>query len=225
MTRHALYFAPAEGAFAQAAARWLGRDAATGADLDPLHPDLPALTASARRYGFHATLKAPFRLAQGQSEDALIAAMDRFGAGTPALSLDGLRIASLGGFLALVPEGDQAPLNAFAAQVVQTFEPFRAPLTPDEIERRKPATLSPRQRAMLGAWGYPHVLDEFRFHMTLTDRLDADQRGWVEPLAQAELGPHLPRPALIDAVSLFIEGPDGAFRIRHRSPLSGAARP
>ncbi|MFN4099764.1 MAG: DUF1045 domain-containing protein [Pararhodobacter sp.] len=220
MTRYALYFAPAEGAFAEAAAGWLGRDAASGAVLDPLHPDLPALTASARRYGFHATLKAPFRLAEGQSEAGLIAAMDRFGAETPAVTLDGLRIASLGGFLALVPEGDEAPLNAFAAQVVRSFDPFRAPLTPAEVERRKPATLSPRQRAMLGAWGYPYVLDEFRFHMTLSDRLDPAQRAWVEPLAQTHLAPHLPRPAVIDALSLFTEEADGAFRIRHRSPLS-----
>ena len=47
---------------------WLGRDAETGATLpQPAVPglDLAEITAEARGYGFHATLKPPFALAPG----------------------------------------------------------------------------------------------------------------------------------------------------------------
>lgn len=219
MTRYALYFAPEAGPFATAAARWLGRDAATGADVAPIDPALWPLTQSARRYGFHATLKAPFRLAEGQSEAALIAAMAAFGKSQAPVTLDGLQLAVLDGFVALIPQGGTSALDTFAARIVRDFDPFRAPLTEADIARRNPARLSARQRDYLESWGYPHVLDEFQFHMTLTDRLSPEQAAWVLPLAEATFAPFLHRPVVIDALTLFVEGPDGLFHHLHRAPL------
>jgi putative phosphonate metabolism protein len=219
MTRYALYFAPAEGPFATAAARWLGRDAVTGADRLPIDPALWALTQSARRYGFHATLKAPFRVADGQNLEALIAAMEDFAATQAAVTLDGLQLAALDGFVALIPHGETTALDTFAARVVRDFDFFRAPLTEADIARRNPAGLSARQRGYLDRWGYPHVMDEFQFHMTLTDRLSADQAAWVLPLAEATFAPFLQKPVLIDALTLFVEGADGLFHHHYRAPL------
>ena len=112
--------------------------------------------------------------------------------------------------LALTPQGDDGPLNALAAQVVEGLDPFRAPLTEAEMARRNPDRLTPRQRALLDAWGYPYVLDEFRFHMTLTGALDPATLDAVT----AQLGPRLtvvPRPFTLDAISLM--GEDAAGRV------------
>jgi hypothetical protein len=215
MTRYALYFAPQAGPFADTAARWLGRT------LPQPHPDLWPMTASARRYGFHATLKAPFRLAGGVDLPALMAKLDSFAATQAPMVLDGLHLANLDGFLALIPMGDTTALNTFAARVVRDFDHLRAPLTAADIARRNPDKLSPRQRALLDQWGYPHVLEEFQFHMTLTDRLSPEQLEWVLPLAQASFADFLHRPMSIDALGLFIEAPDSLFHPHHYAPLTG----
>ncbi|WP_127103852.1 DUF1045 domain-containing protein [Pararhodobacter zhoushanensis] len=219
MKRYALYYAPDTGPFADAAAQWLGRDAATGRAVAQPDAMLPALTLSARRYGFHGTLKAPFRLAEGVSEDDLIAAVEIFAAGRSSVVVDGLRVASLDGFLALIPEGDTTALDDFAAKVVTRFERLRAPLTEAEVARRKPERLSARQRALLETYGYPYVLDQFRFHMTLTDRLDAGQTAVLQPMAKALFEPLLPRPFAFKALSVFGEAEDGSFHQLLRARL------
>ena len=221
MTRHALYFAPPAGNFSDTAARWLGRDAVQGRSANPIHPDLWPLTTSARRYGFHATLKAPFRLAQGQTQSALITAMAKFARLQTPVVLDGLRLVNLDGFLALTPMGDTAALNRFAARIVQDFEDFRAPLTQADIARRNPDRLTPQQRALLHRWGYPYVMEEFRFHMTLTDHLTPEQANWAMALAQDTFSQYLHRPITIDALTLFVEAPDGQFHHHHSAPLIG----
>src|SRR6266436_2078374 len=73
--RYAIYFVPApDTALYRFGAGALGYDCFTGADmatLDTLPVDAGAwreLTREPRRYGFHATLKAPFRLAEGRTE-------------------------------------------------------------------------------------------------------------------------------------------------------------
>ena len=69
--RHAIYFAPPAGSpLAEFGADWLGWDPATGRGRDGFDlPGLPRrraeLVATPARYGFHATLKAPFRLGRG----------------------------------------------------------------------------------------------------------------------------------------------------------------
>ncbi|KPQ06112.1 MAG: putative phosphonate metabolism protein [Rhodobacteraceae bacterium HLUCCA12] len=219
MKRYALYFVPPRGPLAETAARWLGRDAETGATGAHPHPALAVLSVNARRYGFHATLKAPFRLAEGQTEDDLVAAVEVFAAGARPFSIAGLRVASLDGFLALVPDGEPEALNAFAAQVVTRFERFRAPLTEAERAGRNPDRLNPRQRALLDRHGYPFVLDQFRFHMTLTDRLTPDQCAELRPLAERLFAPVLPRPFPIGQIAIFGEGRDGLFHQLHRMRL------
>ncbi len=219
--RYALYYTPPQGDFADFGASWLGWDAATGtAAAQPALPglDIAAITAAPRKYGFHATLKAPFRLAEGQGAKALLAAAEDLAADLRPITLDGLSLTRIGPFLALTPAGDQAPLNGLAARVVQGLDRFRAPLTEAELARRNPDRLTARQRDLLDAWGYPYVLDEFRFHMTLTGALDGPQLDAVS----ARLAPRLavvPRPFTLDAISLMGEGDDGRVRLIRRLPL------
>ena len=223
MKRYAVYYAPPAGEFWDRASRWLGWDAAAGAEVAPpdLGLDARAITRDPRKYGFHATLKPPFRLADGATEEALKAELSTLAGGLPRVTLDGLRLKSLDGFLALVPEGDTGPLEALAADVVRGFEPFRAPLTEAEVARRRPESLSSRQRELLDRYGYPFVMEEFRFHLTLTDRLREAQAAEVAGILTAHFAPVLPRPFVIGDLCLFGEAQDGRFHFLHRYTLSG----
>lgn len=226
--RYGLYFAPsADDAFHDLGASWLGRDTASGHAVE--HPDLAGLGASelaeitgpARRYGFHATLKAPFRLAAGVSETDLVDAMDAFSARSSVFEIPSLTVGRLEGFLALVPEGPAAALNAFANSVVEAFEPLRATLTDREIERRNPESLTSGELRNLMRWGYPYVFDHFRFHMTLSTRLSEPLTSRVEAAAKAHFASVLARPMAVRALTLFVEPEPGApFLIHSRAMLA-----
>jgi len=228
--RYALYFSPAaDHPLTKTASRWLGRDAFTGEafatpDVAGLSAEeVHALTADPRRYAFHATLKAPFELAEGRSEAELIMAFEQFAATTQAFEIPNVIVGQLGRFFALVPDQVYPDLQAFAARIVEDFEPFRAPLSDTDIARRKPDTLSPEHRANLMRWGYPHVMDEFRFHMTLSGQVPPEQ----EPAMRAALEPRfaefINKPLSIDGIALFVEPARGADFIAHRRlPLKPA---
>lgn len=222
LKRYALYFAPAEAALWHAGSAWLGRDAETGRPAShPPFARIAAATEAPRRYGFHATLKAPFRLAHDATPAILRAAVAAEAARLAPVTLPGLRVARLGRFLALVPEIGAEDLAPLAAEVVTRFEPFRAPLTAAEIARRRPESLSARQRDLLTGFGYPFVFEEFRFHISLTGDVAAEEIDRLEPLAQAWFAPHLSRPFRVDQLCLFGEDLAGRFHLLSRHALSG----
>ncbi len=228
--RYALYFAPsASDPLYRTAAAWLGRDAFSNAEFpraaeDGLTKDeLDALTADPRRYGFHATLKAPFHLANGQSEADLVEAMQAFAARTFAFEIPQVVVGQLGHFFALVPESHYGPLQEFAADVVETFEPFRAALNEADLARRKPESLQERQRENLLRWGYPYVFDDFRFHMTLTGPVPEAQAPAMAGILAHRFADFIGRPLRIDALVLFVEPERGApFLVHSRLPLQAA---
>ena len=227
--RHAIYAAP-EGALWQEGSHWLGWDAVRGAALpQPDIADLPLplaeITEAPRKYGLHATIKPPFRLAEGVTADDLAWATEAMCLRLSPVTLPGLRLARIGGFLALVPDiADAAGEDALcdlAARVVESLDPFRAPLTADEIARRDPARLTARQRDNLDRWGYPHVMEDFGFHITLTGELSEAQADAVARILAPWIAPHLPRPCIVDSLCLFGEAEDGRFHLTHRFALSG----
>lgn len=181
--RYAIYFVAAAGSdLDRFGGQLLGYDALSGSDLpfpDSVLrsvPDWRELTRDPRKYGFHATLKAPLPLAPGKTEAELLAACEIF-AGTPR-PIPVIRpvVDSISGFIAVVPTDPSAELARLAADCVRDFDSFRAPLTPEDRARRNPSALTPKQCEYLERWGYPYVLEDFRFHMTLTGRLDAARR-------------------------------------------------
>ena len=221
----------AGSALRQRAEAWLGRSV-TGSAVPPGLPDgwtragIDAITVDARRYGFHATLKPPFRLAPGRTPAELDAALARFAAGRAGVVIPRLTLARLGGFFALVPGTGAAGLPALADDLVTGFDQFRAPATEAETARRKPESLTPRQRELLKAWGYPYVLDEFRLHLTLTDRIPAARRAPVERTLRHWFAGLLGADVPVTALALFAEDSPGApFRVHRVYPLSprGAA--
>ncbi len=229
--RYAIYWAPAEDSLlSRLGTAWLGRDAATGnavaqpalGGFDPAR--IAAITAEAARYGLHATLKAPFFLRTPSNPEALMAAVVALAAKRRPFVLPRLVVGTIGGFLALVPSGAEATLHALADDCVRAFEPFRAPLTSAELRRRRRAGLSPRQEQLLARWGYPFVFDQWRFHVTLSCRLDEDERSRLRTALAAHLAPALGVPMRVDALSVFLEpGPGLPFRRVGRLALG--ARP
>jgi len=179
--RYAIYFVPApDTALYRFGAAALGYDCFTGADiatLDALPVDAGAwreLTREPRPYGFHATLKAPFRLAAGRTEAELIGALAEFSRRIDSAPAIEPAVCLMQHFVAIVPVTVGAGLGRLAALCVEHFDGFRAPLTSVDRSRRLAAHLTARQIGHVERWGYPYVFEDFRFHMTLTGALSAD---------------------------------------------------
>lgn len=230
MPRYALFFAPAkDDPLTKAAAHWLGRDAFEGCEID--RPSLmegqsreafDAMTASARRYGFHGTLKAPFELATDTSLDQLEQAVETYVAGLQPFTLPNFEVGRLGPFFALRTERPSEALKDFASNLVRVFDPFRAPLDAHDIARRKPERLSDSQRDNLMTWGYPYIFDDFRFHMTLSDPIPDDLADAFEMAAKRHFEAVLTHPQTVSSLSLFVESERGAsFTVHRQFPLGG----
>ncbi|MEM6594237.1 MAG: DUF1045 domain-containing protein [Pseudomonadota bacterium] len=219
--RFAIYYVPPKGPLAEFGATWLGWDVLAG--LEAHQYDLPGLhdiTMTPRKYGFHGTLKPPFKLKGGQTQSGLELATAAMAKTVPLALCDGLELTRLGRFLAITPSGALDDLQRIADACVRDLDEFRAPASEAELARRRKAGLSARQEALLSRWGYPYVFEEFRFHLTLSGQLpDEDIKTWQEIL-RSHL-PDLPAPFVIDQIALCGERQDGRFELIHRYPLTG----
>lgn len=229
--RFAIYLAPEpEEPLWQFGSSWLGYDARSGADV--AHPVLTGIrpeaireaTAHPRLYGLHVTLKAPFRLREGATPEDLEAAVEDLAQrhdpmGSIALALEARKAGEDQVFLCLAPVEAQPALHRLEADAVVSLDPFRAPLTPGEIARRKPERLGRKERGYLETYGYPHVLDCFRPHLSLT--------GPIAPVGQvhgALAGRLAAEPGLLQlacrSVLIFEQSEPGArFHVRQGFPL------
>lgn len=224
-TRYGIYYVPA-GELADFGARWLGWDLRScerieQGDLPGLGPRQAEVTERPRKYGFHATLKPPFALAEGRGEAELTEAFADLAARLAPVAIERLKPTRLGRFLALVPEGASDGLRALAGACVRELDPFRAAPGEAELLRRRTRGLTPQQEAHLARWGYPYVMEEFRFHITLTGPLGPQEAAAAEQ-ALAEALPPLPEPFVLGAVSLVGERPDGMFQEIRRHALGGS---
>lgn len=225
--RYAIYYTPApEHPLTVAARAWLGRDCFAGGSLrvhvEPAAADpvRDTLIAAPRRYGFHATLKAPFRQRPECSVEGLERALRTFVAAWLPCPIGPLKIGLIGGFFALIPVSSIPTLRSFASHIVEEFDRFRAPLSQDELQRRLRSPLEDIESTHLVRWGYPYVFDRFRFHMTLTDCVPADRRPGVREEVDAIFAPLLFEDYTIDALSLFVQEHSSAdFVVRSQFAL------
>lgn len=231
--RYALYWAPPAGSrFRTLCSAILGRDAESGRRVP--QPDLPGftperldeLTAEPRRYGLHATLKAPFRLAEGRSLRVLEDAVQEFAAERAAFALPGLAVAQVGHFLALRTTAPCEALGALAFDCVEFFDDFRAPAPPEELAKRKAKGLTSRQNELLERYGYPYVAEEYRFHVTLSNSIADDQEREKLQLALEDLlAERISRDlenVTLQEISLFLQpGDTEPFTLYRRFPFSG----
>lgn len=213
--RFAVYFSPPHGGvWWEAGSRWLGRDAAAltptpleQARFDGLAPELlRKLTQEPARYGWHATLKAPFRLGEGVVLDDLRGALRDLAASFTAFDMPTLAVKQLGDFLALCPQGDLTAINAVASACVTQLHRLAAPLTIAELERRRKDSLTAQEDELLQRWGYPYVLERYCFHMSLTGKLqgvdDITAKRFLQA-AQSWFGAL--EPCRFEGLSLFCE--------------------
>jgi putative phosphonate metabolism protein len=222
--RVAAYYAPLpdDPLFASAAA-WLGRDPESGAATP--QPDIPGIaevTAEPRLYGFHATMKPPMRLADGCQWPDVVEAATALAERTAPFDLPPLAVSDVFGFLALRETEPCPHLQALADACVEHLDPLRAPPTEAELARRRRGNLTPQQDAMLVRWGYPYVFDTWFFHMTLTRRLNPQERCRYQPAAAAHLAHALVQSRSVADICLFVQPePLSPFVIAGRIPLGG----
>ena len=219
--RYAVYFAPAKASgWWTFGAHWLGRDECDDRPLpQPKLAEMDtaaqqALTAEPRRYGFHATLKAPFALAPGHDETSLLQRVQALALSLSPVAVGSLEAVNLGSFVALVPAAGNAHLQALAASCVTELDGLRAPLLPAELARRQSAKLDTRGAELLATYGYPHVMERFQFHLTLTGSTDGKAAAKVIRAVASDVD-HLNHkaPLKLDRLCVFVESaPGAAFR-------------
>jgi len=209
--RYAVYaVSPAGSSLEAAAAAWLGRCPRPDAPPPPGNAiDAARPVAAPRRYGFHGTLRAPMALADGTDLSAVDEAVANLAARSRPFDVT-LTLGNLDGFLALTPVDRQESLRTLHEAVLMATEPMRRPLSDADRARRLSAPLTERQRHNLDRWGYPYVMDDFRFHMTLTERLPTSERAAVEADLLRRFAPVLDHPLRVDCLALFHEPEPGA---------------
>lgn len=226
--RYALYYVPAVGdGLYRAASAWLARDAYGGRTLERPQVaglaghDPEALTEDPAHYGFHATLKAPFELAEGSDEAALVSALDHYARRTHPFTAN-LDVSALSVFLAFRLSAPCPEMQALHEDCVREFDQFRAPLTDYDRARRTRPAMSPRQLEQLDRYGYAGIFEDFRFHMTLTGAIkDPDARAQVHTALKAHFAAH-EGPHRCDGVALFRQPDrDSPFTVLHRASFGG----
>ncbi len=230
--RMAIYYLPRrDSALWRFGSAFLGYDAITGAPCEQTGlagidaGQIKAWTGEPRLYGFHATLKAPFRLADGLDAEALCTAAAKFCARERPVSLGVLAPDCLGSFIALKPVQHCSDLASLAARCVEYFDTFRAPMNEAERARRLQSKLTPRQIELMDLWGYPYVFDEFRFHMSLTGPLPADVRTPMLAATEQCFAP-ISEPVIVDSICVCEQTiPNRPFRLLQRFELCGSAVP
>ncbi|MGF1594692.1 MAG: DUF1045 domain-containing protein [Kiloniellaceae bacterium] len=230
--RYAVYYAPpADADLWRLAQAWLGRDCVSDTAREQpalagwTAAEISAATESPRHYGFHATLKAPFRLAPGHSLADLRDALSALAARSQPFEAPPLRLSTIGSFIALTLSAPSPEMQAMADTAVQDLDGLRAPITDTEVARRLRGGLTPRQEALLRRWGYPYVLEEFRFHMTLTGSIGVTER---RERLQAQLvvlfRPVLGDPVPVREICLYSQADrDRPFRLAERFRLGSEA--
>lgn len=225
--RYAVYFTPPhDDPLTETAQSWLGRNAFTGESLAAKShvafsgAKVSLHTASPRRYGFHATIVAPFTLKGGVTETELVEGLHAFCAKQNPIAIQQSIIGQMDAFFAIVPAEPHVLLNQLANDAVVYFSDMQAPLNERELARRTSQTLSARQISLLQRWGYPFVMEEFRFHMTLTGKVPASERAAMSDTLRDVFADALKQPLEVGGLALFVEPEPGApFMVRSYVPF------
>ncbi|SHN61465.1 DUF1045 domain-containing protein, partial [Desulfovibrio litoralis] len=228
--RYALYFVPQQKTLLSALANGLlGRDIFSNTSV-PFHcfkeisqQELEIATEEPRKYGLHATLKAPFYLKDNMTEQGLCLALEEFSKKQSSVYCPKLNLKNIDNFLGLTPAvltkseiNAQEEISCFAFNIVKEFDKFRAELSEADLIRRKKQLLSLKQLEYLERFGYPFVADEYRFHLTLTSRiLDTEKNKIFFNVFQTYLKEVLDQALFIDNITLCVqsEETDNKFKV------------
>lgn len=231
MPRYTVYFVPpSDSAIYRLGSSLIGYDSYSGAVVP--HPsdaglpeDWPDLTKAPRPYGLHVTFVPPFRLAEGYGETDLIQSFSAFCDEPRSVATIVPEVRVIRDFVAIVPRRASGIVKQLATDCLTYFDLFRAPFTAADHVRRLAPSLNERERWNLHRWGYPYVLREFFFHMTLTGEIGSDRRDAVATRLSTLLADEAAAaPLRVDRVALLKQDQSGeGFRvlcegtIRHRA--------
>jgi hypothetical protein len=217
-SRYAIYYIPDLPLF-QIGSDWLGWNSQSGQET-LLSADDRRITDRPRKYGFHATVKPPFLLASHSTQGELQDAFHAFCATSSPATGGTLKIARLSRFLAMTQDVQSNEVTELAASTVSHFDKFRAPLSDKDIEKRRQRRLTPQQDELLLRWGYPYVMQEFKFHMTLTGPLAANEIGAIEQRTNTLFQEFIGQSSNISSLALLGEDNDsGRFHVIERLSL------
>ena len=125
------------------------------------------------------------------------------------------------GFIALREQEASPDLQSLADQAVAALDRFREPPGPAELARRRRHGLTKAEDEMLERWGYPYVFGLWRFHITLSRRLDEAEMASARPIAEAFFADALALPRQVSSLSVFTQRADGQpFLVAQRFPLA-----
>tara|TARA_B100001093_G_scaffold355004_1_gene339557 strand:+ start:186 stop:986 length:801 start_codon:yes stop_codon:yes gene_type:complete len=210
--RFAIYFAPEiDSKLHSIGSQWLGRDSSSGKSLkQPYIKGISSnyfcsVTKTPRRYGFHATLKAPFRLNEDFTLMDLCSQIQRLSALSKTFYIK-LKVRKLGNFIALMMDPTEQKMQNLTSKLVENLDYFRAPLHQEEIDKRRMSTLTTSQDENLLNWGYPYVFNDFRFHITLTEKIQcrSDLESMVSA-ASSYFSGSLENTIKVGSISLFVQ--------------------
>ena len=122
------------------------------------------------KYGFHATLKAPFRLKRNVKTKNFYDVISHIAAQHSRFKIKGLKIVYSKKFTFITSRKPNKLLINLENDLVKHLDTFRAELNKTEIKKRIPDSLTFKQNKYLKEWGYPFVFDQFKFHMTLMNQ-------------------------------------------------------
>ncbi|WP_425090781.1 DUF1045 domain-containing protein [Tropicimonas sp. S265A] len=209
---------------------WLGWDIDQAVELpflkvDNLKVSALSLTARVRRFGFHALLAPPFRLANGHSPLDLHHTAQALAAHLEALEFPGLYLSAEDDQLALRPMGDLAPLHRLQHIADQVFDEYRAPPPPDAAPQpRRRSELSAQQMQVVIGESLDPTKSERPFEFVLTEPRPRAEVTQLRQKLLPILSPNLPRPFHVQSITLCGEDQSGWFRVIQRYPLTGGLR-
>lgn len=225
--RYAIYFAPEKDTpLYQFGRTWFGQDIDNNTcDIERRcyglgDETVRRLTLVPSRYGFHATLKAPFYLADAKSPHLLQQEIRNFAARQRPFKLHNLTLAEYDGQLVLALADKNEELDKLARACVANFDEFRAPLTKQERDRRNQKFLTERQHNLFEQWGYPYTFEEYRFHITLTGPITNKEITQLLPVLAPALKDVSMEPVTVKSICLFGDpGDNRRFKLIERFPF------
>ena len=219
--RYAFYYMPAQNSELELfGEQWLGWSLRSGCVIKSANiTDRKSFIEAPQKYGFHGTLKPPFRLAGSTTLHQLVNEARLLCRSIKPFKRPSLSISKLGRFLALTPVNRSSELCSLAETLVIELDHFRSIPTKDELEKRRMVGLSRIQDKLLLKWGYPYVLDEFRFHLTLSGQVNNQQADTLKRELNDALTPECLAEEVVSSVGLVGEGDDGRFRLIERLAL------
>jgi len=229
--RYAIYYTPPRKSLLESAgALWLGRTAHRYGQIPKEIPEgffkqeYYQIIESPRWYGFHGTIRAPFELAENCTPEQFTKDVTRICADHVPFAFSGLAVSCFGGFLALTPTAGYLELVKLHSDLVRKLDGLRAPLASFDLKRHLDKKLSERQERLLRRFGYPFVLEEYRFHMTLTGTIDDRVRRAYKDKLEHILNPYLNQPVPVNEVTIYMQ-PDRKtpFVEYARVPLTGVS--